>query len=159
MWRPLSQRLGIGYLLLLPALIAVGGATGAGIQAFGYHFHQPLEEMTGRGLTERDDLLAWAWKNPGCVLLSFLIPWWIGAFALVRPKSVPSLTFSFQVVLGVLSTTAAQSALVLWCAADLLRDLQLWTYAYEGYAIWIFLSALLAVMVLVVACASKLRGK
>jgi hypothetical protein len=62
-------------------------------------------------------------------------------------------------VLGVLSATAAQIALVLWCAADLLRDLQLWANAYEGYAIWIFLSALLAVMVLVVACASKLRGK
>jgi hypothetical protein len=159
MWRHLVQRLGVGYLLLLLALIALGGATDACIQAFGHHVHFPLEGITGLGITARADVLSWAWRNPGCVVFSFMIPWWIGAFALMRSKSEPSLQFFAQVVLGVLSTSVAQMALFLWCAADLSRSLQLWSHANDGYAIWIFLAAFLVMVVLVVARASRLIGK
>ncbi|HSI63316.1 MAG TPA: hypothetical protein VLE43_09360 [Candidatus Saccharimonadia bacterium] len=149
-------------MLLLPALIALGGATDACIQAFCHHLHFPLQEVTGHGLNHvqgLDSIMTWAWTNPGCVVISFMLPWWIGAWALVRPESAPSLLSFSQVVLGVLSTAVAQLAFFLWCAADLVRELQLWSHAYNGYAIWIFLAALVIVVTLVVVKGSKLAGK
>lgn len=160
MWRLLVQRLGVGYLLLLPALFVLGGATDAGIQAFCYHINSPLEAVSGRGLLHQEDLVSvmiWTWKNPGCVVIAFMLPWWVGAWALVRSKSVPTLLFFSQVVLGVVSSVVAQIALFLWCAAELARAMQLWSFASKGCAHWVFFAALLIAVTLVIAGASKLK--
>lgn len=162
MWRHLLQRLGIGYLLLLPALIALGCALDAAIAAFCYHMHFPLEQMTGRGISDQQGalrLMAWTWKNPGCVVIAVMLPWWIGAWALVAAKSVPRHRFVSQMVMGVLSTVVAQLAFFVFCAAVLVRELQRWAHAHTGYGIWLFLAVLLFVASLVLLKGAKLVKK
>lgn len=64
MWRVIQNRLGVGYLLLLPALFAIGAAADAAVHAFCYHLHFALEAVTGRGISETGGMLkGLAWRH------------------------------------------------------------------------------------------------
>jgi hypothetical protein len=164
MWRAVCQRLGLGYIILLPALAFIGVSAQHGVDFLCFEFGPRLEEMTGRGLHNtgraEGDTIWWLAMHPTSNLLIMLLPWWIGAWALLRGREPLSPHDYWKVIHSVSNAVILYLAVLTFCFFSILRRLYLGAYVVNstplscgiGIAFFVF-------VVLVVAAVFRLRTR
>jgi hypothetical protein len=129
MLRAAWQRLGLGYIFLLPVLAFVGVTVQLGVELFCIHFGPLLEEGTGRGLHNtgylEGDTIWWVMCHSESTLLIMLLPWWIGAWALLRKPESASPHHYWRIIFAVSNAVILYVAVLTYCCTSILRRFSL----------------------------------
>ena len=121
MIRKAIQRLGIGYLLMLPSLICLGSA----LDFYAYYYDQildpPVHDMLGHGLFDHSGLFHRILSVRVGNLCIMLITWNVGAFLLLHPKEAVSDHRYWRIIFGVCSAAFIPVFLFLLFVASMMN--------------------------------------
>lgn len=159
MWREVWQRLGFGYILLLPTLGVLGCAVHEALEALVFELGPMALDITGRSWESgrlHAVVMRWLIRNPPSIFLLFVLPWWIGAWNLLRPATPVSSHDYWRIIFAVTNSATLSVVFFVWGCATLIRKLYLMSYAGPASP-WVTVAGIVLLSFVVLFCMAAFR--